>query len=104
MKKRRQSTVEPVLGSLLNYFGMRRARARGKIGAHKIMTTAAIAYNLKKLTAFPGFPKATAQRLPLTQTNKLPVLTLLVVPHSRSNSERAGEILPSWYLQPGSVS
>jgi transposase len=88
MKKRRQSTVEPVFGSLLNYFGMRRARARGKTGAHKIMLAAATAYNLQKLTAFPGFPKATAQRLPLAQTNRLPVLTLLVVPHSRSYTER----------------
>jgi hypothetical protein len=90
LKKRRQSTVEPVFGSLLNYFGMRRARARGKTGAHKIMLTAAAAYNLQKLNAFLGFPRATAQRLPLSQTNRLPVLTLLVVPHSRTFIVRIG--------------
>ena len=84
MKKRRQSTVEPVFGSLLNYFGMRRARVRGKIGAHKIMTTAAIAYNLQKLTAFLGLPRATAKRLPLPQINSLLVLTLIVVPQPRT--------------------
>jgi hypothetical protein len=88
LKKRRQSTVEPVFGSLLNYLGMRRARARGKTGAHKIMLTAATAYNLQKLNAFLVFPRATAQRLLSSQTKELPVLTLLVVPHSRSNTER----------------
>jgi hypothetical protein len=104
MKKRRQATVEPVFGSLLNYLGMRRARARGKSGAHKIMLAAATAYNLQKLTAFPGFPKATAQRLSSSQTNMLSMLTLLVVPQPRSNSERMGEVLPSFCIQHGCVS
>jgi hypothetical protein len=79
MKKRRQSTVEPVFGSLLNYFGMKRAPARGKIAAHKIMLAAATAYNLQKLAAFRGYPKATAQRLPLARTDSLALLSLIVV-------------------------
>ncbi len=80
MKKRRQSTVEPVFGSLLNYFGMKRAPARGKDAAHKIMLAAATAYNLKKLAAFLGHPKATAQCLALAPTNYRSMLNLIVVP------------------------
>jgi hypothetical protein len=63
MKKRRMATVEPVFGSLLNYFGMWRANARGKHAAHKMMLMAAIAYNLKKLLAYPNHPKAQIQTL-----------------------------------------
>ncbi len=83
MKKRRQSTVEPVFGSLINYFGMKRAPARGKEAAHKIMLAAATAYNLQKLAAFLGYHKATALRLPLARTHSLSILSLKVVPQPR---------------------
>jgi hypothetical protein len=76
--------VEPVFGSLLNYFGMKKASARGKDAAHKITLAAASAYNLHKLAAFLGYPKATTQRLPLAQTNSLSLLSLLVVPQPRT--------------------
>lgn len=52
MKKLRQSTVEPVLGTLINYLGMRRINTRGIAKANKCMIMAAIAYNLKKLLKF----------------------------------------------------
>lgn len=48
MKKRRQATVEPVLGTLINFMGVRRIWTRGIKGANKFMLGAAIAYNLKK--------------------------------------------------------
>lgn len=48
MKKRRQSTVEPVLGTLINFMGLRRIWTRGLKNANKFMLGAAIAYNLKK--------------------------------------------------------
>lgn len=48
MKKLRQSTVEPVFGSLTQYYGLRRIGVLGKAGAHKVMLMAAIAFNLKK--------------------------------------------------------
>jgi hypothetical protein len=83
MKKRRQSTVEPVFGSLLNYFGLKRAPARGKDAAHKIMLAAATAYNLQKLAVSIGYPKATAQRLPLAWTHSRSLLSLLVVQQPR---------------------
>jgi hypothetical protein len=49
MKKIRQSTVEPVLGTLINYLSMRRINTRGIKQANKCMLMAAISYNLKKL-------------------------------------------------------
>ena len=54
MKKLRSSTVEPVLGTLINYLGMRRVSTRGIIQANKCMIMAAIAYNLKKLMKWKG--------------------------------------------------
>ena len=63
MKKRRSATVEPVFGSLLNYFGMRRVNTRGREAAHKIMLLAATAYNLKKYLAFPAGPQTKVKAL-----------------------------------------
>jgi transposase len=48
MKYLRQSTVEPVFGSLINNYGMRKVNTRGIDLAHKAMLMSAIAYNLKK--------------------------------------------------------
>ena len=48
LKKQRSSTVEPVLGTLINFTGMRRIWTRGIQSANKFMLGAAIAYNLKK--------------------------------------------------------
>ncbi|GAA4357110.1 IS1182 family transposase [Hymenobacter saemangeumensis] len=49
MRRVRQGTVEPVFGSLLHHYGLRRLNVRGQAGAHKTMLLAAVAYNLKKL-------------------------------------------------------
>lgn len=46
--KQRSSTVEPVLGTLINFTGMRRVWTRGIKNANKFMIGAATAYNLKK--------------------------------------------------------
>jgi hypothetical protein len=45
----RSSTVEPVLGTLVNYLAMRRVNTRGIKQASKCMLMSAVAYNLKKL-------------------------------------------------------
>lgn len=50
--KLRQSTVEPVLGTLINFLGLRRLNTRGIRSANKCMLMAATAYNLKKLLKF----------------------------------------------------
>lgn len=52
MKKLRQSTVEPVLGTLINFLAMKRVNTRGIKQANKCMMMAAIAYNLKKMMKF----------------------------------------------------
>ncbi|MDW8273895.1 MAG: transposase, partial [Chitinophagales bacterium] len=52
MAKLRSSTVGPVLGTLINFMGMRRIWTRGIAGATKFLLGAAIAYNLKKWMKF----------------------------------------------------
>lgn len=49
MRKLRQSTVEPVIGILVCYGGMRKVNTIGIVQANKCMLMAAVAYNLKKL-------------------------------------------------------
>jgi hypothetical protein len=49
MKKLRSATVEPVIGTLVSYLGMKRVNTRGLQQANKCMLVAAVAYNLKKL-------------------------------------------------------
>lgn len=52
MKAKRQSTVEPVFGSLINNLGMRKVNTIGIRQANKQLKMAAIAYNLKKYLKF----------------------------------------------------
>lgn len=52
MKKKRQSTVEPVFGSLTSFYGMRKINTLGINQANKVMMLAAAAYNLKKMLKF----------------------------------------------------
>jgi transposase len=58
----RQSTVEPVFGTLINFRGMRKINTRGIESANKVMLMAAIAYNLKKLIKHQQKLKSAAQR------------------------------------------
>lgn len=50
--KRRSSTVEPVLGTLINHFNMRKINSRGMAQANKHVLMAALCYNLKKYLKF----------------------------------------------------
>lgn len=52
LKIMRSSTVEPVLGTLINFRGMKRIWTRGIKNANKFMIGAAIAYNLKKWMSY----------------------------------------------------
>ena len=52
MKKLRQSTVEPVFGTLINYMGMSKISSRGIEQANKVMIMAGAAYNLQKLMRY----------------------------------------------------
>ena len=49
LMKKRQSTVEPVIGTLINYLGMKKVNTKGLEQANKCMTLSAAAYNIKKL-------------------------------------------------------
>ncbi|MGY3213189.1 IS1182 family transposase [Mucilaginibacter sp. HD30] len=56
LMKLRQSTVEPVIGTLVNYLGIKRVNCKGLIQANKCLTMAAIAYNLKKMLKYRPKP------------------------------------------------
>ena len=52
MKAKRQSTVEPVFGTLTQFRGLRKINTIGIQQANKVMHLAAMAYNLKKYLKF----------------------------------------------------
>jgi len=49
LMKQRQSTVEPVIGTLINFLGMKRVNTIGLHQANKCLTMSAVAYNIKKM-------------------------------------------------------
>jgi transposase len=61
LMKKRQSTVEPVIGTLVNYLGIKKVNSRGIAQANKCLTVAAVAYNLKKLLKYK--PKLVSKKL-----------------------------------------
>jgi hypothetical protein len=54
MKGKRQSTVEPVFGTLTQFMGLRKINTIGIAQANKVMHLSAMAYNLKKYLKFIG--------------------------------------------------
>lgn len=52
MSKMRSRTVEPVLGTLINFLGLKKVYTRGIIAANKHCLMSALCYNLKKLIRF----------------------------------------------------
>ena len=54
MKGKRQSTVEPVFGTLTQFMGLRKINTIGIEQANKVMHLSAMAYNLKKYLKFIG--------------------------------------------------
>lgn len=73
--KIRSKTVEPVLGTLLNFMGMRRVNTRGIKQANKQIIMAAMAYNLKKYMKF--ITKKVVQNCMVILQEKLNPKTLL---------------------------
>ena len=66
MKGKRQSTVEPVFGTLTQFMGLRKINTIGLAQANKVMHLSAIAYNLKKYLKFENkHPKTGAGKLAL---------------------------------------
>jgi len=52
MSRLRSSTVEPVLGTLINFLNMKRVNTRGIDLANKHVMMSALTYNLKKYLKF----------------------------------------------------
>lgn len=52
LMKKRQSTVEPVIGTLVTYLGMKKVGCKGLAGVNKCLAIAAVAYNLKKMLKY----------------------------------------------------
>lgn len=68
LTKRRSSTVEPVLGTLINHHNMKRVNTRGKSQANKHVLMAALCYNLKKYLKFTRkLPRSIAQSMTLAK-------------------------------------
>lgn len=95
MKGRRMATVEPVFGSLLNYYGMKRSNAKGKQAAHKFMLMAACAYNLQKFLTHIQDPKNKVQVLPSQHLLVLYFAFLCVVQHPGAVKLTAPFLFPS---------
>lgn len=71
MKAKRQSTVEPVFGTLTQFRGLRKINTIGIKQANKVMHMSAIAYNLKKYLKFiQKTVKSEAKAMALTRTIK----------------------------------
>jgi transposase len=80
MKKLRQSTVEPVFGSLTHYYGLRKIGVLGKAGAHKVMLMAAIAFNLKKYLKKGGRKLSNAFSKAIIDTLQPHLLAFFAIP------------------------
>ena len=68
MVKVRSKTVEPVIGTLVNFTNMRRVNTRGIKNANKHVLMASLTYNLKKYLRFTiKKPSVLAQVISLKQ-------------------------------------
>ena len=88
MKGKRQSTVEPVFGTLTQFMGMRKINTIGIEQANKVMHLSAIAYNLKKYLKFvQKRTKSGAGQLGISAfvKNSLQYLFLAEMRHSKIN-------------------
>ncbi|MFV0234112.1 transposase [Empedobacter falsenii] len=66
--KRRSATVEPVLGTLINFFNLKRINSRGMSQANKHVLMSSLSYNLKKYLRFIfKIPSVLAQVVSLKQ-------------------------------------
>jgi hypothetical protein len=72
MLRLRASTVEPVLGSLITYYGLRQLSKKRQAGAAKVLYLAAMAYNLQK------YLRATTPQQPASVTLALPLPSLFL--------------------------
>lgn len=81
LMKLRQSTVEPVIGTLVNYLGIKKVNTKGLSQANKCITMAAVAYNLKKMLKLQSKSIESNLKSIKTHSNKmLNALSRLTIP------------------------
>ncbi|WKV13722.1 transposase [Marivirga harenae] len=64
MKAKRQSTVEPVFGTLTQFMGLRKVNTLGIKQATKVMMMAAVAFNIEKHLEFSKTNQHQEQKKP----------------------------------------
>ncbi|MEM0544090.1 transposase, partial [Flavobacterium sp. j3] len=87
MVRVRSKTVEPVIGTLVNFTNMKRVNTRGIKNANKHVLMAALTYNLKKYLKF--ITKKTKTKAGIVCENETKAQTLL---------KTAFTDLKSWFL------
>ena len=103
MKKLRQATVEPVLGTLINFMGLRRIWTRGLKNANKFMIGAAVAYNLKKWLNYKEQRRKTAV-ISLEKTREGLCFCFFMLWHSLAayRTNQPNYCFQSWHKKTGS--
>ena len=85
-KSRRQATVEPVIGVLTQYLGLRKVNTKGIHNANKQFLMSAIAYNLKKYLKFTvKTTQSKAKSASAFCFQKISLLRLLLCPNHSTN-------------------
>lgn len=82
MKSKRQSTVEPVFGTLTQFMGMRKVNTIGIKQANKVMLMAAVAYNIKKYLKYTKkLTNTMSQEAQLAALHFFDVIGLVIRPY-----------------------
>lgn len=76
MSRRRSATVEPVLGTLINFVGMKKVYTRGIAAAEKHVLMASLCYNLKKMLGFVARVRSQAKAQAVQVVGKLGKVSL----------------------------
>jgi len=94
MKGKRQSTVEPVFGTLTQFIGMRKINTIGPKQANKVTHLSAKAYNLKKYLKFiEKRSKSGAGQLAFLPFAKVPLNASSVLLQSIENWSFTSELM-----------
>lgn len=82
MKAKRQSTVEPVFGTLTQFMGMRKVNTKGLKQANKCMLMAGTAYNIKKYLKYTQkLERTVAKAMEATLHHFIGLVRLILTPY-----------------------
>ena len=89
MKKKRQSTVEPVFGTLINFMGLSKINTIGIKQANKVMIMAGVGYNIKKYLKYKGtLAESTVQSVRHAVLTTIGFIWLILRPNKQLNFEQ----------------